>query len=131
MVNLRKHAMGMTMVAFHERRYSMASMETAGQQRMEWSIGTGGAVLLGLGSMLGTGLFVGIAMATHMSGTWVLAAIAVAMLTATCNGLSSAQLAATYPVSGGTYEYATRLLSPATGFAAGWLFLPRDLSSGG
>lgn len=101
----------------------MAFMETAGQQQMERSIGTGGAVFLGMGSMLGTGLFVSIALATNMSGTWVLAAVAVAMLTATCNGLSSAQLAATYPVSGGTYEYATRLLSPATGFAAGWLFL--------
>jgi len=101
----------------------MEHMDTAGQQQMERSIGTRGAVLLGLGSMLGTGLFVSIALATAMSGTWVLVAIAVAMLTATCNGLSSAQLAAAYPVSGGTYEYASRLLSPATGFAAGWLFI--------
>ena len=68
----------------------MQHMEIAGQQQMERSIGTGGSVLLGMGSMLGTGLFVGIALATAMSGTWVLVAIAVAMLTATCNGLSSA-----------------------------------------
>lgn len=115
--------MRMPMVTIHVRRVSMQHMEIAGQQQMERSIGTGGSVLLGMGSMLGTGLFVGIALATAMSGTWVLVAIAVAMLTATCNGLSSAQLAAAYPVSGGTYEYATRLLSPATGFAAGWLFL--------
>ena len=101
----------------------MQYMKSAGHGQMERSIGTGGAVLLGLGSMLGTGLFVSIALATDMSGTWVLAAIALATLTATCNGLSSAQLAATYPISGGTYEYASRLLSPATGFAAGWLFL--------
>ncbi len=103
----------------------MQHMEAEGRQQqvLERSIGTVGAVTLGLGSMLGTGLFVGIALATDLSGTWVLAAIALAMLTATCNGLSSAQLAAAYPVSGGTYEYATRLLSPATGFAAGWLFL--------
>ena len=99
----------------------MQHMEAEGRQQqvLERSIGTVGAVTLGLGSMLGTGLFVGIALATDLSGTWVLAAIALAMLTATCNGLSSAQLAAAYPVSGGTYEYATRLLSPATGFAAG------------
>lgn len=42
---------------------------------------------------------------------------------ATCNGLSSAQLAAKYPVSGGIYEYGCRLLSPAAGFTTGWLFL--------
>jgi APA family basic amino acid/polyamine antiporter len=42
---------------------------------------------------------------------------------ATANGLASAQLAAAYPVSGGTYEYAHRLVHPLAGFAAGWLFL--------
>ena len=50
---------------------------------------------------------------------WIVIAAGVAM----CNGLSSAQLAAKYPVSGGTYEYGYRLLSPAAGFTAGWLFL--------
>ncbi len=50
-------------------------------------------------------------------------ATAVAALLATANALSSAQLAAAYPVSGGTYEYAHRLLNPALGFGAGWLFL--------
>ena len=39
------------------------------------------------------------------------------------NGLSSAQLAASHPVSGGTYEYGYRYLRPALGFTAGWVFL--------
>ncbi|HSG63931.1 MAG TPA: APC family permease, partial [Gammaproteobacteria bacterium] len=39
------------------------------------------------------------------------------------NGLSSAQLAANHPVSGGTYEYGYRYLDPALGFTAGWMFL--------
>src|SRR5690606_32812751 len=42
---------------------------------------------------------------------------------ATCNALSSAQLAARYPVSGGTYEYGYATLTPALGFTAGWTFL--------
>ncbi|MEZ4750993.1 MAG: APC family permease [Bdellovibrionota bacterium] len=37
--------------------------------------------------------------------------------------LSSAELASAHPVSGGTYEYGYRYLSPAFGFAAGALFL--------
>ena len=53
----------------------------------------------------------------------MLVAIAVAACLAACNGLSSAQLAASHPVSGGTYEYGYRYLSPTLGFAAGWMFL--------
>src|SRR5688572_14364901 len=50
---------------------------------------------------------------------------------ATCNALSSAQLAAAYPQSGGTYEYGHQVLSPRFGFAAGWLFLVSKLAAGG
>jgi len=53
----------------------------------------------------------------------VLIAIGLAALVATCNGLSSAQLAASHPVSGGTYEYGYRYLRPSLGFTAGWVFL--------
>jgi basic amino acid/polyamine antiporter, APA family len=86
-------------------------------------IGLFGAVMLGLGSILGTGVFVGLAQATALAGPWVLLAIVLAGLLAFCNAMSSAQLAAAYPVSGGTYEYGYRLLSPAWGFMAGWTFL--------
>jgi APA family basic amino acid/polyamine antiporter len=50
-------------------------------------------------------------------------ATALAGLLAAANALSSAQLAAAHPVSGGTYEYGYRLLRPSVGFAAGWTFL--------
>ena len=112
-----------TIAAFESHVDSMLPMSEGEQQRLTRTIGTGGAVLLGLGSIIGTGAFVSIALATTHTGLWVLVAIAIATLTATCNGLSSAQLASAYPVSGGTYEYATRLISPIVGFSAGWLFL--------
>lgn len=82
-----------------------------------------GAVLLGLGAIVGTGAFVSIGIAAGVAGPSVLAAIVLAGLLATCNGLSSAQLAAAHPVSGGTYEYGHRFLSPVLGFTAGWAFL--------
>ncbi len=44
-------------------------------------------------------------------------------MVACLNGLSSAQLAAAHPVSGGTYEYGYRWLHPSLGFTAGWMFL--------
>lgn len=84
---------------------------------------TPGAVLMGLGSILGTGAFVSIGIAAGITGPSVILATALAALVATCNALNSAQLAAAHPVSGGAYEYGYRLLHPAAGFTAGWMFL--------
>lgn len=79
--------------------------------------------MTGLGSILGTGLFVSLAIATKIGGDGVLIAIILAALVAILNGLSSAQLAANFPVSGGTYEYGYRVLNSWFGFTAGWMFL--------
>lgn len=79
--------------------------------------------MLGLGSIIGTGVFVSLGLAAGVAGPAVIPAIALAALIAGCNALSSAQLAASHPVSGGSYEYGYRYLSPPLGFSAGWLFL--------
>lgn len=86
-------------------------------------LGTPGAVLLGLGAIIGTGVYVSIGIAAGVAGAAVIPALALAAFVALCNGLSSAQLAATHPVSGGTYEYGYRYLNSWLGFLAGWLFL--------
>ena len=80
-------------------------------------------MMLGLGSIIGTGVFVSLGIGISMAGPTVLPAIALAGLVAMCNGLNSAQLAANHPVSGGTYEYGHRWLNPSLGFVAGWMFL--------
>lgn len=81
------------------------------------------AVGVGLGAIIGAGLFVVSGLAVQVAGRDVALALLIASLVATCNALSSAELAARYPTSGGTYEYATQKISPLAGFAAGWLFL--------
>ena len=91
--------------------------------RLKRVIGLPGAVMLGLGSIIGTGVFVSLGIGVGIAGPMVLPAIAVAGLVALCNGMSSAQLAANHPVSGGTYEYGHRWLNPSLGFVAGWMFL--------
>ena len=96
-------------------------MSQPSQLRRE--IGIWGAMMMGLGSIVGTGVFVSLAIATGIAGPSVLVAIFLAAIVAICNGLSSAQLAANYPVSGGTYEYGYRLLPPWLGFIAGWMFM--------
>lgn len=97
------------------------SVSSVGSLRRD--IGLAGAILMGLGSMVGTGVFVSIGIAAGVTGPSVLLAIALAAVVATCNALSSAQLAAAKPVSGGTYEYGYAYLTPWLGFTAGWMFM--------
>lgn len=52
-------------------------------------------------------------------------------MAATCNALSSAELAASYPRAGGTYEYGYQVLSPWAGFVAGWMFLASKVAAAG
>jgi APA family basic amino acid/polyamine antiporter len=92
-------------------------------QPLKRELGLGGAIITGLGSILGTGAFVSIALASGQWGDAVLVAIPVAGLVAMFSGLSTAYLAGRFPVAGGTYEYAYETLGPTFGFTAGWLFL--------
>jgi APA family basic amino acid/polyamine antiporter len=84
---------------------------------------TKGAVMIGLGSMLGAGVFGAVGPAAGEAGTWLLAGLALAGGVAFANATSSAQLAAVYPESGGTYVYARRKLGDYWGFVAGWGFV--------
>ena len=87
------------------------------------------ATMMGLGSILGTGVFVSIGLAAGLAGPSIVLAIALAALVATCNALNSAQLAANLPVSGGSYEYGYHYLRPWLGFLAGWMFLCAKIAS--
>ena len=86
-------------------------------------LGLGSAVMLGLGSMVGAGVFVSLGLGAGLVGPAVIGAIVLAGLLAMCNGMSSAQLAAEHPVAGGTYEYGHRVGWPALGTVAGFMFL--------
>ncbi len=90
---------------------------------MKRELGVFAAMMLGLGSILGTGVFVSIGIGADIAGSSVILAVACAAVLAMCNGISSAQLAANHPVSGGTYEYGHRWLNPTLGFIAGWMFI--------
>ncbi|HUP48645.1 MAG TPA: amino acid permease [Thermoanaerobaculia bacterium] len=89
------------------------------------------AVGIGFGAIIGAGIFVVTAVAAGMAGPALLLGLLIAGIAATANALSSAQLAAEYPQSGGTYEYGYRVLTPAAGFAAGWMFLASKIAAAG
>ncbi|NQX15493.1 APC family permease [Rathayibacter sp. VKM Ac-2857] len=81
------------------------------------------AVVIGLGSMLGAGLFSAFAPAAAAAGPWLLLGLALAALVAWANASSTAQLAAQYPRSGGAYLYGRERLGEWPGFLAGWSFV--------
>ena len=92
-------------------------------------LGLTDAVVIGLGSMLGAGVFVAYAPAAAAAGSWLLLALALAALVAYANAIASARLAALYPQSGGTYVYGRERLGPFWGYLAGWAFVAGKLSS--
>jgi APA family basic amino acid/polyamine antiporter len=86
-------------------------------------LGTFDAVMIGLGSMVGAGVFAAFTPAAQAAGGGLLVGLAIAALVAFCNATSSAQLAAQYPTSGGTYVYGRQRLGEWYGFLAGWGFV--------
>ncbi|AFY44954.1 APC family permease [Nostoc sp. PCC 7107] len=97
--------------------------------QLKRELGVFGATLMGLGSIVGTGVFVSIGIAAGIAGPAVILAVVIGAIVATFNGLNSAQLAANHAVSGGTYEYGYKYLTPAFGFTAGWMFLVAKTAS--
>ncbi|MFE2963907.1 APC family permease [Streptomyces sp. NPDC059340] len=87
------------------------------------TLGVGDAVVIGLGSMVGAGIFAALGPAARAAGSGLLLGLAVAAVVAYCNAMSSARLAALYPASGGTYVYGRERLGTFWGYLAGWSFV--------
>lgn len=87
------------------------------------SLGLFDAVTIGLGSMIGAGIFAALGPAARAAGSGLLLGLAVAAVVAYCNATSSARLAARYPASGGTYVYGRERLGAFWGYLAGWGFV--------
>ncbi|WP_425860059.1 APC family permease [Arthrobacter sp. TWP1-1] len=98
-------------------------------QSLARRLGTFDAVVVGLGSMIGAGVFAAFTPAAQAAGSGLLIGLVIAAFVAYCNATSSAQLAAAYPTSGGTYIYGRERLGPWPGFLAGWGFVVGKVAS--
>ncbi len=97
--------------------------------RLARRLGTGDAVVVGLGAMLGAGVFAAFGPAARAAGSGLIWGLALAALVAAGNATSSAQLAAVHPESGGTYVYGRRQLGRGWGVLAGWAFISGKTAS--
>lgn len=97
--------------------------------RLRRVLKTKDAVFVGLGAMIGAGIFSAVGPATEVAGNWVPVSLLIAAIIAYLNANSIARLAALYPESGGVYVYGNRRLGPFWGFLAGWAFIIGKLAS--
>ena len=98
-------------------------MSDGAPSRLARRLGLGDAVVIGLGSMIGAGVFAAVGPAAGAAGPGLLIGLAIAAAVAYCNATSSAELAAVYPASGGAYVYGRERLGPFWGYLAGWGFV--------
>ena len=105
------------------------SNSAAPPTRLARQLGTFDAVVIGMGAMIGAGIFAVIGPAVAVAGSGALVALLLAASVAYCNAAASAQLAAVYPESGGAYVYGRRQLGDFWGFLAGWGFVVGKLAS--
>jgi len=88
------------------------------------------ATSIGLGAIIGAGIFVVIGVATGMAGPGVLVSVVIAGVSATFTAFSFAELGAAMPRAGGVYEYGHEMISHAVGFLIGWLWIAGNIVLG-
>src|SRR3954451_24455120 len=101
----------------------MSSVATPSGAALDRRLGLRDAVFIGLGSMIGAGVFAAYGPAARAADTGLVVGLAVAAVGAYCNATASAQLAATYPRAGGAYLYCREVLGDWWGYLAGWGFM--------
>ncbi|MFF8653633.1 APC family permease [Streptomyces huasconensis] len=102
---------------------SEPSTTTGAPDELRRRLGLSDAVVIGLGAMIGAGIFAALGPAARAAGSGLLLGLALAAVVAYCNATSSARLAARYPASGGTYVYGRERLGAFWGYLAGWAFV--------
>jgi basic amino acid/polyamine antiporter, APA family len=94
----------------------------AADAQLNKAIGLGGATLLVIGSVIGTGIFLttGTILAEMPSTTLLLAAWTAGGLLAMAGGLTYAEMGSMFPRSGGLYVFLTEAYGHVFGFLFGW-----------
>ncbi len=96
-------------------------MEGAAQQRLKKTLGATDLVLLGIGCIIGTGIFVltGVAAAEH-AGPGIMLSFVLSGLACAFAALAYAELAAIVPIAGSAYTYAYAALGEIVAWIVGW-----------
>ncbi len=103
------------------RSHTANAVQTETDGRLRRTLGLWGAASVGIGAIIGTGIFVLVGVASGVAGPSVIVSFVVAGLTALLTGLSTAELSSFIPEAGGSYIYATKAFGRFPGFLVGWM----------
>jgi basic amino acid/polyamine antiporter, APA family len=108
----------------------VTAVEKEGHTKLKRSIGLWSAVAISVGAIIGGGIFVVIGILAGYAGSALLISMIIAGFIAFITASSFATLAAWQPVEGSVYEYGRQLISPFSGFLAGWMWLVANTFTG-
>jgi APA family basic amino acid/polyamine antiporter len=91
--------------------------------KLKREIGLFGATALGIGAIIGSGIFIVTGIVAGVAGPAMIFSVIIAGIIAVFSAMSVAELGAFLPEEGGTYAYAQKLISPFAGFIAGWIWV--------
>src|SRR4051794_26846549 len=94
--------------------------ETSGEDGLKRAVGVLDLTALGIGAIIGTGIFVIIGEAIALSGPSIVMSFALAGVTCLFSALSYGELASSIPVSGSAYTYGYATLGELVGWIIGW-----------
>jgi APA family basic amino acid/polyamine antiporter len=94
--------------------------DTEGEERLKRTIGPVGLTAMGVGCIIGTGIFVVIGEGALAAGPAVILSFVLAATTCLFSALSYAELASAVPVSGSAYTYSYATMGELVAFIIGW-----------
>ena len=104
---------------------------TSPPSRLHRSLGVRAATVVGLGAMLGTGVFAVWTPAYALAGPWIIAGLLIAGTVAVLNAVSTVRLARVLPESGGAYAYGRAFIGRPAALIAGYAFVIGKSASAG
>lgn len=104
--------------------------ERVGKPVLKRKLGLLDAVSIGLGAIVGAGIFVLVGVAAGMAGPGVFVSVIISGISATFTAFSFAELGAAMPRAGGVYEYGHEMISHPVGFLMGWMWLAGNIVLG-
>jgi len=99
-------------------------------QTLKPKLGLFAATAIGVGTIIGAGIYVVIGIASGLAGPAIIISILIAFGVSMLTALSYSELVAWLPREGGIYEFAHELLSPFFGFITGWMWLMSNVFAG-
>ena len=105
-------------------------MEKQEPRKLKRSIGLWSAVAINVGAIIGGGIFVVTGIVAGYAGSALVISMIIAGIIAFITATSFAKLTSWQPVEGSVYEYGRQLISPFSGFLAGWMWIVANTFTG-